>query len=147
MPKLIGDKALTHTQRKAKYQTAHREKYLEQRRNQTRRLAQNPAWRKKHRQGNRDSVIRIKLEILSHYGPNGKLQCSWPDCEIIDPDMLSLDHIENDGASRRRDKKTKGGYHEYREIIREGFPEGFQTLCHNHQWKKEILRRREGTDA
>jgi len=28
-------------------------------------------------------------------------------------------------------------------LKRDGYPEGLQTLCHNHQWKKEILRRRE----
>jgi hypothetical protein len=28
-------------------------------------------------------------------------------------------------------------------LRREGYPAGSQTLRHNHQWKKEILRRHE----
>ena len=32
---------------------------------------------------------------------------------------------------------------EYKARRKAGFPDGFQTLCHNHQWKKELMRRRE----
>lgn len=88
--------------------------------------------------------VRIKLEVLSHYGPNGMLQCSWPDCEITDIDMLSLDHVNNDGASERKNGyRGGGGIATYQRVRRDGFPEGYQTLCHNHQWKKELMRRRE----
>ena len=91
----------------------------------------------------------LKREVLAHYGPNGVLKCSWEDCEVCDVDMLSLDHIENDGNTDRNiTAKVKGktshsgGITFYAALKREGYPEGLQTLCHNHQWKKEILRRR-----
>jgi hypothetical protein len=55
--------------------------------------------------------------------------------------MLSLDHIQSDGAEHRRE--IPGPMEIYLFCKKNGIPEGFQTLCHNHQWKKEILRRRE----
>jgi len=90
---------------------------------------------------NRERVLNLKIKVLTHYGPQGKLQCAWPDCTVTDIDMLSLDHVNNDGAADRK-KHTAGGCMTYCRVRRLGFPEGFQTLCHNHQWKKEILRRR-----
>ena len=79
----------------------------------------------------------VKLEVLTHYSPKKILRCCWENCMISDLDMLSLDHIENDGAEHR--KKVKGSIYPW--IKSHGYPEGFQTLCANHQWKKEILRR------
>ena len=93
------------------------------------------------KQKQRNYRAEVKLIVLSHYGSDGKLKCAWPDCEVVDIDMLTLDHVENNGAEHRRQ-----GMHAnrlYRKLIRDGFPEGFQTLCWNHQWKKELLRRRE----
>jgi hypothetical protein len=85
---------------------------------------------------------QIKIEVLSHYGPDGKLQCCWPGCEVADIDMLSLDHVRNDGAKDRNTHRGAGGVVLYQRLLRAGFPDGFQTLCHNHQWKKELMRRR-----
>ena len=55
--------------------------------------------------------------------------------------MLSLDHIYNDGSADRKNKPTGDNF--YRFLEKEKYPEGFQTLCMNHQYKKEILRRKE----
>lgn len=84
--------------------------------------------------------LKNKVEVLSHYGPNNVLGCCWEGCTVVDPDMLSLDHLYNTGSEDR--KTNPGGVMFYAKVRRNGFPEGFQTLCHNHQWKKEILRRR-----
>jgi hypothetical protein len=43
------------------------------------------------------SKARIKKEVLTHYGKCGKLQCCWYFCKIVDIDILTLDHIHNDG--------------------------------------------------
>lgn len=86
--------------------------------------------------------VHIKIEVLSHYGPEGKLQCAWPGCLVDDIDMLSLDHVNNDGAKDRNNHRGAGGVVLYQRLRRIDFPEGFQTLCHNHQWKKELMRRR-----
>jgi hypothetical protein len=84
----------------------------------------------------------MKLEVLSHYGKDGHLLCSWPDCTVIDPDMLTIDHIDNTGAKERYKDRTMVGLTLYAKLKRLDYPEGFQTLCHNHQWKKELMRRR-----
>jgi hypothetical protein len=87
--------------------------------------------------------LESKVEVLSHYGPNGVLGCCWKDCEVTDPDMLSLDHKDNTGnVERKRGGNFAGGVSFYRKLKRDSYPEGLQTLCYNHQWKKEILRRR-----
>jgi hypothetical protein len=88
---------------------------------------------------------RLKIEVLTHYGKNGILQCCWPDCDVVDIDCLTLDHVNNDGAERRREhgrEMASGPVFNYF-IRRNGFPSGFQTLCANHQLKKETLHRRE----
>ena len=84
---------------------------------------------------------RLKQEVLTHYGKDGNLQCCWPECTIKDLDMLSLDHVNDDGAEHR--KHIGKGTRMYLWAKRCGFPVGIlQTLCHNHQWKKELTRRR-----
>jgi len=98
-------------------------------------------WRKAHPETNkirvRCSHLKAKERVLAHYGKNGIPQCCWKSCFITDLDMLTLDHINNDGAVRRRRGEPKG--HElYWWLKRMGFPKGFQTLCWNHQWKKRI---------
>jgi hypothetical protein len=80
----------------------------------------------------------LKREVLTHYGKGGKLQCCWADCTVDDLDVLSLDHIEDDGAEHRKHIGTRI----YRWAKRHGFPPTLQTLCMNHQWKKELTRRR-----
>jgi hypothetical protein len=91
----------------------------------------------------------LKLEVLTHYGPEHILQCSFSGCTICDIDMLTLDHIQNNGAEERKglygkNKGMSGGSRRvYSRVKREGFPGGFQTLCWNHQWKKELTRVRD----
>jgi hypothetical protein len=83
----------------------------------------------------------LKVEVLTHYGHEGKLQCCWAGCDVTDVDMLSLDHVKDDGAQHR---KHIGATRAYQWAKSHGFPLGvFQTLCQNHQWKKELTRRRQ----
>jgi hypothetical protein len=96
---------------------------------------------------NRKSSERRKLRVLTHYGKSRKLLCCWRGCKVCDPDMLSLDHINNDGAEDRKSGFEGCGAGLYRKVEREGYPEGFQTLCHNHQWKKELMKRREDSKS
>lgn len=89
---------------------------------------------KKREVANRQTAA-IKLEVLTQYGKKRKLQCCWRGCTVVDIDMLTLDHINNDGAKHRRELGNKNVY---RWVRRNGFPEGFQTLCGSHQLKKLI---------
>jgi hypothetical protein len=95
----------------------------------------------KHMNERNDKRRIIKLEILTHYSKGGKPACCWPDCTITDLDMLTLDHVSDDGAKHRRETRIIGS-NMYARLKREGWPPGFQTLCGGHQLKKELLRRR-----
>jgi len=104
-------------------------------------LAHTPEQIRRYNRRSVEQRIGNRLKVLQHYGKDGKIQCSWPDCEISDPDMLTIDHVHDDGALHR--KEIGGGAQFHCWAIRNQFPEGYQTLCWNHQWKKETMRRRE----
>jgi len=82
--------------------------------------------------------LEIKEEVLTHYGKGGKLCCCWYGCKVKDLDLLTLDHKNNDGAIARAEKKDGTGFKLYSSVKRNGFPDTFQTLCWNHQWKKQM---------
>lgn len=88
--------------------------------------------------------VEVRIQTLTHYGFEGKLQCCWPDCLVTDIDLLTLDHINNDGAQHRKNNHNRG-VSLYAKLIAANFPEGYQTLCWNHQWKKELIRLRSGS--
>jgi hypothetical protein len=98
--------------------------------------------KKYRREWAREKHAETKKIILTHYGKNGRLRCCWHGCKIIDVDMLSLDHIDDNGKEDRANGQ-KPGAQLYIKLVKQNFPAGFQTLCFNHQFKKEILRRRE----
>jgi hypothetical protein len=95
----------------------------------------------RHRKQRSEGIKAIKLEVLSRYGKGGRAVCCWPGCTVSDPDMLTLDHVNDDGAKHRRETGLMGKTL-YARLKRQGWPLGYQTLCGGHQWKKEVLRRR-----
>lgn len=124
-----------------KYNAYRRKRYAEDIEYKEHRKAKRKDYKKRNPNKAAESSLQRKIRVLSHYGPHGVLRCCWSRCTVCDPDMLSLDHINNDGA---KDRKTRGtGDNVYRHVEQDSYPEGFQTLCYNHQWKKEILRRKE----
>jgi hypothetical protein len=90
---------------------------------------------------NRQSQVRLRLEVLTQYSPSKKFpQCSCMGCKETRIPFLTLDHINNDGARHRRelakelgrrDDGRSSGTHVYLDVKRRGFPPGFQTLCWN----------------
>lgn len=105
-----------------------------------------PANLPKHKRNRSLEIIsrqKTKAEVLSRYGPEERLQCCWEGCTETDVDVLSIDHIDNTGHQHRKDKPKLSGTQMYYWLKRNEYPEGFQTLCMNHQLKKEILRKRE----
>lgn len=81
--------------------------------------------------------LNVKLAALAHYGPAGELRCAWLGCSVTDLDMLTLDHVADDGAIDRKVNRCGCGTNLYRRLRRENYPDGFQTLCGSHQLKKE----------
>ena len=99
----------------------------------------NARWRAKpENKRKRASVVRkIKLACLAAYS-DGKMECR--ECGYSNVDALTLDHINNDGTPHR--KLVGGGFNIYWDLKRRDFPSGFQVLCCNCNWLKEVARRR-----
>ena|ERR1017187_6038150 len=91
---------------------------------------------KRLRVRSREVTASLKLAALTHYGPDGVLKCCWEGCDVTDIDMLTLDHINDDGAEHKRSLGTKGSLYQWAK--NNSYPEGFQTLCGSHQLKKKI---------
>ena len=51
---------------------------------------------------------------------------------------LAIDHISNDGVAQREKFGIRSGVHFYRWLIKNNYPEGYQTLCRNCNWIKRI---------
>jgi hypothetical protein len=81
-------------------------------------------WHKKY-------VVIVKEVILTHYG-NGKLACVK--CGFDDIRALSIDHIDGRGAEHKRSLGISGSLHSW--LLKNHFPEGYQTLCMNCQFIK-----------
>lgn len=66
----------------------------------------------------------LRMEVLQHYG--GQCAC----CGETEPRFLGIDHINGGGSAHR---KTIGlsGKSIYYWLKNNGFPAGFQVLCHN----------------
>jgi len=71
-----------------------------------------------------------KMLVFQHYGRECKC------CGDKNIEFMTIDHINNDGAEHR--KKVGGTAHFYSWLIRNKFPEGFQTLCFNCNIAKGI---------
>lgn len=65
---------------------------------------------------------RYRMEALTAYG----LSCAC--CRESTVEFLEIDHINGNGSAHRRQLKTQSIY---RWLKRNGYPEGFQTLCSN----------------
>jgi hypothetical protein len=70
------------------------------------------------------------MKVFQHYG----MKCSC--CGEDKFSMLTIDHINNDGAEHR--KKIGGSSKTYLWLINNNFPKDFQTLCFNCNISKEI---------
>lgn len=74
----------------------------------------------------RDYRVKERDEVFTYYG-GYRCHCECR-CSEINPLMLTIDHMNNDGAKHR---KEIGPGKLYRWLIRNNFPEGFQVLCYN----------------
>jgi len=81
---------------------------------------------------------RIVFEQISHNDPPFCLICDEEDF-----DVLTLDHVNNDGKAWRKIHGMGSAMHEW--LIRNKFPEEpqLEVLCANCNLRKETYRRRE----
>lgn len=76
-----------------------------------------------------------RAEVFDHYGRD--CRC----CGESNQRFLTIDHVNNDGANHRRDlygNRVGATIAIYRWLKRNGFPEGFQTLCMNCNFGKHM---------
>jgi hypothetical protein len=90
---------------------------------------------------NLDYIHNLKREVLCAYSSNVP-KCCWKDCHISDLDLLVLDHIANNGNKERKRLDLRGSVAFYLHLKRHNYPKGYQVLCHNHNYLKELNRRR-----
>lgn len=77
----------------------------------------------------RTQCMRIKEAVFAAYG-GYKCAC----CGETEKLILTIDHVNNDGAAHRRSitgKRNSAGYHTYKWLVKNGFPKGYQVLCMN----------------
>jgi hypothetical protein len=95
---------------------------------------------------------RVKLEVLMHYSNKLVPECAnlfnMHETPFTDVDCLSIDHIngrnhlpDEERAAKDRGENLKGSSF-YRWLRKNNYPQGYQVLCMNCQYKKEILRKR-----
>ena len=78
--------------------------------------------------------LEYKKKVLEAYGD----RCAC--CAETSPIFLTVDHINNDGASHRRELSgsRKSGTWFYKWLMNNNFPSGFQILCWNCNWAKRF---------
>lgn len=72
--------------------------------------------------------VKLRTEILTHYG-NGVLQCVC--CGESMYTFLTIDHINGRTDYEKNNEYKFRGLHLCQYLKRQGFPEGYQTLCWN----------------
>lgn len=71
-------------------------------------------------------ALQLKIDVLNHYG--------WVcvKCSAQDPDVLTIDHTEQNGAEMRKLRGDNQNHNLlYRWLKRNSFPSNFRTLCYN----------------
>lgn len=66
-----------------------------------------------------------RREAIARYG--GKCAC----CGESEHKFLALDHIDGGGNAHRRRVGMRGGGGTLNWLVKNGYPPGFQVLCHN----------------
>lgn len=78
--------------------------------------------------------LTLKIDALQAYS-KGAIMCA--SCKISDIDVLTIDHVNNDGYIQ---KKQLGGAGSklYRWLKHHNYPMGYQVLCYNCNMKKAL---------
>ena len=79
---------------------------------------------------------KAKVDALTYY--SGGLPCCKI-CKVTDLAILCIDHINNDGAKKRKGIQ-RSGMSLYYALRKQGYPQGYQVLCYNCNARKENER-------
>lgn len=83
------------------------------------------SYKKKLNDSNKASKKRLKDEVITAYG--GRCAC----CQETRVEFLTLDHVNNDGATHRKKEGIKTGTSTWAWARANGFPSTLQLLCWN----------------
>jgi len=81
---------------------------------------------------------KLKSEVFAVYSC-GDPKCK--SCNETDIGVLTIDHITGNGSDHRREifgNSKRCGYPFYQWLKRNSYPEGFQVLCYNCQYRKRL---------
>jgi hypothetical protein len=89
--------------------------------------------RDKHNRSDKERKQQLKLYVISLYGGHCDL-CGPANPDAWNPEFLTLDHVNGDGAEHRRAVGRSAGYKIYAEVLALGVPDfsRFRLLCWNH---------------
>lgn len=76
-------------------------------------------------------LLKTKIHVIDYYG--GKCNI----CGIMEIDMLTIDHINDDGAAHRKNSEAKTIYNW---LNKNNFPDGYQVLCYNCNCTKNYTK-------
>ena len=99
--------------------------------------------RDKIRQDSAKRRLDAKHKILDRYGKSCAI------CGFDDIRALQLDHVKNNGSQERKSLggQKVSGANFYLYLIKQGLPDGYQTLCANcNNIKQWDLTKRSGRD-
>ncbi len=68
---------------------------------------------------------RLKHQAIKAYGN----KCEW--CKEPDIEVLTIDHINSNGSTHRKQLGLRCGENTYRYLKTNNYPKGFQVLCRN----------------
>jgi hypothetical protein len=118
---------------KEKIQVKRRKYYLDNKELISRKVC---AWAKdnriRHNLNCKTARDNLKTEVFSHYC-GGEVKCH---CNEADLGLLTMDHVHGGGNKHRKEVGTKTGYNFYSWLKKNSFPDGFQVLCWNCNFKK-----------
>lgn len=77
---------------------------------------------------------KLRQKVFDHYGAFCHCSC---ECKVTNPNHLTIDHKNNDGAIQRR--KHGLNSNDCRRIIKDGYPEDLQILCWNCNCAKQFF--------
>lgn len=80
-------------------------------------------FRQRRSEKNKKIRLKLKIEVMSKYG--AICQC----CRESRIELLTIDHIKNNGAAHRREINIRGGHEFYLYLKKQLYPEGYQVLC------------------
>jgi transcription elongation factor Elf1 len=78
---------------------------------------------------------RLRQEVLTAYAVDGAISCKC--CGENEEKFLAIDHVNDDGSAHRKTLKNGASGNVFYKWLRDnGWPPGFQILCHNCNFAK-----------